>query len=382
MTNIEFAIDLTWVRHKIVGGTESFVNNLIQGFIDTDYKFKIFLVTAVDNKHHFDKFERDCRIKLIVAPVKSFNVAKRIIWQNIYLSRFLVSNNINLCLEPVYSKPIFGGKKVKYVTVIHDLEALHYPKNHSLVKNLWLRLSWKNSIKTSQHIICISNFVKNDILNKYNIHKDKITTIYDPVILDVSDQCDFAIINQKYNVVKNEYYYTVSKLNPHKNLSTLIKTFGEIKKRNIKDLPCKLIISGIDGGMKEELLNIAKEYSLVDQIVLTGYVDNSVRNTLYANAKAFLFPSIFEGFGMPPVEAICAGTPVLTTKMACIPEVTQNIANYVENPYSPDDWIFGMMNLKNNNYKFDQELYLPLNIEKKYLETINRVWDGHFDDKL
>ena len=96
--------------------------------------------------------------------------------------------------------------------------------------------------------------------------------------------------------------------------------------------------------------------------------------------RHFLFPSIFEGFGMPPIEAICAGTPVVTTKMACIPEITQNIANYVENAYSPNDWIKCMLNIQNRNQLFDFKKYLPRNIAKQYLSIIEREAKGFKND--
>lgn len=373
MDNIKFALDLTWVRHKIVGGTESFVNNLIQGFIDTDKDYEMILITAKDNAYLFNDYTRDSRIKNIIAPVESQSVAKRIIWQNLHLSSFLLDNGLELCVEPVYAKPILGSRKVKWITVIHDLEALHFPENHSWITNLWLRLSWLNSVKTSQHVICISDFVKKDIISRYGIAEKRITTVYDPIRIDVEKQCHFSDISEKYHITEGNYYYTVSKLNPHKNLTTLVKVFGEIKKREINDLPCKLLISGVNGGMIEELQEVAGQYGIKEELVLTGFVDNEVRNCLYAHAKAFLFPSIFEGFGMPPIEAICCNTPVITTQCACIPEITQHLANYVDDPYSVDDWIKVMRNVKNNNDKFNMSQYLPANIANEYLRIIQSI---------
>lgn len=370
MDKIRFALDLTWVRHKIVGGTESFVNNLIQGFVDTDKDYEMALITARDNAYLFDGYTHDSRIKSITAPIESKSVARRIVWQNLHLSSFLLNNGLSLCVEPVYAKPILGSRKIKWITVIHDLEALHFPENHSWMTNLWLRLSWLNSAKTSHHVICISDFVKNDIIVRYGLPGSRITTVYDPIQIDIENRCQFSDVSEKYGIRDKDYYYTVSKLNPHKNLTTLVKVFGEIKKRGINDLPCKLLISGVNGGMIDELQKVAGQYGLKDELVLTGFVDNEVRNCLYAHAKTFLFPSIFEGFGMPPIEAICCNTPVLTTRCACIPEITQHIANYVDNPYSVDDWIIAMRDIKNNNERFDMQMYLPANIANEYLRII------------
>ncbi len=370
---MKFAIDLTWVRHKIVGGTESFVNNLIQGFVELNIDFEMVMITSRDNSELFEKYTKDNRIKLVIAPVNSASVSRRILWQNLKLALFMKKLGIETCLEPVYGIPFFIRKNIKFVTVIHDLEAIHYPKNHSAISNLWLRISWRNSVRNSKKIITISNFVRNDILSKYNVNSNKIVTIFDPIVINVDEVEDFAVVKNIYDIYQKEYYYTVSKLNPHKNLSTLVKTFGEIKAKEIKGLPCKLLISGVNGGMKDELQKLKKEYSLQDEIIITGFVENSVRNCLYKNAKAFLFPSIFEGFGMPPIEAICSGTPVITTKMACIPEITQNVANYVNNPYSTEEWIKAMLNQQDFNYKFNPDLYLPSNIANLYLDVLIEV---------
>lgn len=373
----KFALDLTWVRHRIVGGTESYVNNLIQGFIDTELEFELLLVTSIDNKAMFEKYTVDKRISIVTVPIRSSTLLTRVIWQNIYLSKFLLKQQVKLCLEPVYSKPFINNSNISFITVIHDLEALHFPMNHSIIKNLWLRMSWLNSIKTSKHIICISDFVRDDILTRYSISSKKITTIFNPIIIDITNQCKFSLISEKYNVKKRNYFYAVAKMNPHKNLKTLIMVFKEIKERNIKEIPCKLLLSGEKGGMTKDLLEMIKKFSLEEHIILTGYVENSVRNALYANAKAFLFPSIFEGFGMPPVEAMSIGTPVITTKRACIPEITQNVANYVEDPYSVNEWIESMLNIQNKSNLFDSSKYLPKKIAEEYMEIIDFVGNGN-----
>lgn len=369
---LRFAIDVTWVRHKIVGGTESFVNNLISGFLDIDEEYSMVIIAAEDNVELFRQYESDSRIELCTTSAISASVIKRVLWQNFKMSKYLLDKELTLCLEPVYCKPILSSKQIRFLTVIHDLEALHFPKNHSFITNLWLRIGWRSAAKTSDHVVSISDFVRNDIISRYHINESKITTIYDPITVDVSEQRDFSEVSGMYDVQDGEYYYTVSKLNPHKNLTTLVKTFGEIKKKGITDLPCKLLISGVNGGMEEQLWEIAKEYELKDELVLTGFVENDVRNCLYSHAKAFLFPSVFEGFGMPPIEAICCGTPVVTTKMACIPEITQNLANYVEDPYDPDDWISVMRNITNRNQLFDVDIYKPGNIAMQYLKILHR----------
>lgn len=166
---IQFALDLTWVRHKIVGGTESFVNNLIKGFLDTKREFKMYLLCASDNKELFVEYGNDPRVQLVKTSAISSSVWKRLLWQNICMGSKIRELGVSLCLEPVYAKPILPTRKVTFLTVIHDLEALHYPENHSKLLNMWLRFSWWNSARTSEQVVCISDFVRKDILSRYHI---------------------------------------------------------------------------------------------------------------------------------------------------------------------------------------------------------------------
>lgn len=153
-----------------------------------------------------------------------------------------------------------------------------------------------------------------------------------------------------------------------------MKVFGEINKRAISTIPQKLLISGVNGGMQDELKSIALEYGIQDQLVLTGFVDDSERNCLYKNAKAFLFPSVFEGFGMPPIEALSMGTTVITTREACIPEITQGKANYVQNAYSIEEWIAALLS-QNDGTKngFDETVYKPSYIAEQYISILEKM---------
>lgn len=372
MSMIKFAVDLLWVRHKIVGGTESFVNNLLLGFSRLKDDYCLYLICAKDNYQLFEKYTEDSRVQLIITKAESKNVWRRIIWQNMRLNKLLEQKKITICLEPVYAKPIIGTRKIRYITVIHDLEAIHNPQNHNIITNIWLRICWWNSVHTSKYVVAISNFVREDIIKKYRRCDGKVITIYDPIIIKTKEQCSIEELYKLYGIKDNEYYYTVSKLNPHKNLDTLVKVFGEMKKRDIH-LPRTLIVSGVDGGQAALLKNLSANLGISTNVIMTGYVENSIRNALYRHARAFLFPSVFEGFGMPLVEAMSLSTPVVTTTKCSMQEVTQGLANYVKDPYSIDEWIEKMIKIENNSSRFKPEMFLPEIIAKQYINLLNEV---------
>jgi glycosyltransferase involved in cell wall biosynthesis len=370
-----FAIDLLWVRPNKVGGTEFYIRNILDGMLDLNDNFECILIVSKDNVETFSKYEKDKRFFCLVCNIKSANVIKRIMWQNFFLERLLLKHDILVCYEPVYSKPFISNKQIKYFTTIHDLQALHYPKYQSKLKVLWLRLSWWNTVRTSEKVIAISNFVRDDILKRYKVDPERVVTIYNAVVIDSDNLLPFEIIENKYDIKSGAYFYTVSSMAPHKNLITIIRIILKIKNENL-ELPRKLVITGIGGGDKQKILSLIKEMNLCENIVLTGFIDKAERNTLYKNCHTFLFPSVFEGFGMPPVEAILLGKHVLTTRLTSIPEVTENVCEYVENPYDEKEWIRKILSINiaiSNERSIDSYKYSLDYIARQYLETFGRT---------
>lgn len=337
------AIDLTWIRHGKVGGTESCVRNLLDGMMNCPtLDIQIYLLVAKDNIETFRKYENIEWFTLYECNTIAASQRKRVLWQNFCMGKLLRKLGINVCLEPIYGKPFLGTRGISFITTIHDLQAYHYPEYFSRARVMWMKLSWWNAVHTSKYVIAISNYVKNDILSKYHVSEDKIKVIYDAVVLDC-DNCNDSSELAKYQVESKKYYYTVSSLLPHKNLKTLILALGLLKKEN-SGVFCPLVVSGVGGKSKDELEKLIKENDLVNDVIFTPFVDDAERNMLYKNCKAFLFPSIFEGFGMPPIEAMAMGVPVLTTKCTSLEEVTGGLLNYVSDARSPRMWQTNLSN--------------------------------------
>lgn len=331
------AIDLTWVRHKQVGGTESCIRNLLDGFAEINpSEVRITLLLSEDNAESFAKYKDISCFREIVCNVKSADQKKRVLWQNTQMGKLLKKEGISICLEPVYGKPFFGMKGIKVITTIHDLQAIHYPEYFSKLRVLWMKLCWTNAVKTSHKIIAISEYVKQDILKHYHVPADRIKVIYDAIAINIED-CNDPDGLKKYGIEQGKYYYTVSSLLPHKNLETVIKAIAELKRRKSEKL-FPLVISGIGGKSRDSIEQLTKENEITDKVILTPFVDDAERNMLYKNCNVFLFPSVFEGFGMPPLEAMAMGVPVLTTRCTSLEEVTCGELNYVENPYSYNEW--------------------------------------------
>lgn len=366
----KIAIDLLWLRPRQVGGTEFYIRNLLDGFRKLEDTFHFVLLVSKDNRDTFVHYTQDERFTLLETDVVSAHIGKRILWQFFCENRFLRRHGIRRCFIPVYCRTLTNGG-IAYVNTIHDLQAAHYPGYHPFYEVAYSRLCWWLGAHFSRHIVAISDWVKQDIQTRYHVSGDRITTIYNPIVADRSQTVDFAVLQEKYDLEEHGYYYTVSQMIPHKNLGTLLEVMRQIKERGI-DLPHKLLISGVNSAAGQEVERQIRESGLEREVILTGFVENAERNTLYAHCRAFLFPSVFEGFGMPPVEAMLFGSVVITTDRSSIPEVTQGKANYVNAPYDAEAWIRAMRQPQNRIAEVDFDRYDQMKLARQYLELLLR----------
>lgn len=333
---MRIGIDLLWVRPGICGGTESFIRNLMTGFGTYDKENEYVLFTAADNHDSFAYYGDYSNMRLHKCGVNCANQGKRILWENLHLDKEAAKEKVDVMYIPVYSKPFTWGNKIPYVSTIHDVQALHYPEYFSFVRRCFLKRTWRYACKSSARVVASSDDCRKDLIARYPKVKEKAITIYIPIITEESGEA-FEKLEDRYDIAQGEYYYCVSSLLPHKNLETLLKVMAERKRRGVVP-QCKLVISGV-GGDTERFMELVKELGIEDVVIQTGFVSNGERDCLYENCKLFLFPSIFEGFGMPPIEAMRKGKNVAMTRKSCLEEVTDGKAVYVDEPMNVEEWI-------------------------------------------
>lgn len=370
---MKIAIDLLWVKPKHNGGIESYIRNLLDGFAALDSANEYVLFTAKDNADTFKHYLDDSRFSMEVCDISAFAVGKRIIWHNLHFNKLLVKKGIKYCFMPVYCKPLRKCNKIKYVTTIHDLQHLHFPEYFSLKRRAWMKLCWSRTVKTSEVVVAISEWVKNDILKNFGRKDTDVRVVLNPIVTDQT-KTPFDELQKKYNVGEDEFMFTLCSMLKHKNVMTALKVIEKIKNENI-DLPKKLIIAGISESDENRIVDYINTHDLKDNCIMAGFISNEDRNTLFEKSYAFLFPSIFEGFGMPVIEGLMLGSRVVTTKCTSIPEVSKGLATYVEDPFDVDEWIEKLKSIKETKKQvYDFPEYEKTYVASKYLEVFESVF--------
>ncbi len=219
--------------------------------------------------------------------------------------------------------------KGKIINTVHDLVFYTYPE--TMKKSNYRRMT-KNvcrSCDMSDIIVAVSQNGKRELMKIMNIPEEKIRVVYNGVDHD-RFRPDISEPNLPH--MPEDYVLYIGTLEPRKNLKTLLKAFSLTKAS--KD-GCKLVIAGSKGWEYEEIFSMAK--SLDIDVVFTGYVPSEKLPPLYKGAKAFAFPSLYEGFGIPPLEAMACGTPVVSSNSSSLPEVVGDAGLMISDPYDTEE---------------------------------------------
>lgn len=212
---------------------------------------------------------------------------------------------------------------------------------------IWLDLVLKGSCKRADIILADSQFSKLEIIKYLNIPENKIRVMYPGVDLELfhpdypEDEVKRAC--RKYGIEEKYILYTGT-IEPRKNIKRLIEAYDSLANDpDIEKLP-QLVLAGGKGWLCDDIYQAAGNAKLKDKIKFTGYVDEEDLPLLMKDAEIFCFPSLYEGFGIPPVEAMACGTPVLASNAAPMPEVLGEQALYVD-PFSVDSIALGIKKL-------------------------------------
>ena len=211
------------------------------------------------------------------------------------------------------------------VTTIHDMTYLRFPETMGQRNLQRIRRDIQSSVERSDRILTVSEFSKREITELLGVAPDRISVVYNaPSVAET--EAPFSQVKARYGI-QGPYLLYVGTLEPRKNIVRLIHAFEQLKEDG---LPHQLVLAGGMGWKTEEIQQTVSASSWGEQIVLTGYVSGEEKNALYRHADVFLFPSLYEGFGIPPLEAMRFDCPVVCSNAASLPEVVGEAGEYVD----------------------------------------------------
>jgi glycosyltransferase involved in cell wall biosynthesis len=274
-----------------------------------------------------------------------FNALKDIIWVQIGLPYNLIKNNIDILFCPAYIAPVLSPRPT--VVTIHDASFLRYPNTCDKLFRLYLKILLPFIKRRVDVILTDSFFSKDEIIALLKVPPERVQVVYcgcSKNFIVINDMIAIDNIRTKYNLPKN-FILHVGTLEPRKNITALVLAFNLLKKKEL--IEHKLIICGSRGWYYDGIYNKVRELKLEKEVVFTGYIPDDDLPFLYNMADVFVFPSLYEGFGLPVLEAMACGCSVVTSSVSSLPEVVGN-AGILVDPLNIDEMAEGILRIIND----------------------------------
>jgi glycosyltransferase involved in cell wall biosynthesis len=337
---LRIAIDAHSVGAQL-GGNESYALNLIEALaqIDSVNEYTLYVTTAAAHERFHQRWP-NFRVHRTLPHTPLIRIP-------LTLSTELRKHPVDV-LHVQFTAPPFCPCPV--VVSIHDLSFEHLPQTFNRRSRTQLRLTVRHSARRATRILTLSEHTRRDVIDTYRIAADKVTAI--PLAAPshfgpVADDKELQRVRHIYGI-EGDYVLTVGSIQPRKNLVRLIKAYAALRGAHSSNKCPKLVIVGKCAWLYDETLRALEETDVRDSVVLTGYVPESDLPALYSGALCFVYPSYFEGFGLPPLEAMKCGAPVIVGNATSLPEVVGDAALKVD-PFDISAITAAMDQLINNS---------------------------------
>jgi glycosyltransferase involved in cell wall biosynthesis len=255
------------------------------------------------------------------------------LWTHVRLSWEMIERPPDLLFVPSHVLPVAHPRHS--VVTVHDLGYHYYPEAHTLFQNLYLRWSARHNARSATRVLADSEATRRDLMRYYRTAGEKIAVVYpgcDESLTPVSDPALLAAVRARYGIA-GPYLLYVGTLHPRKNLVRLVQAFAALL-RHTQDRSASpdltLVLAGKKGWLYDEISTQVRKLGVEERVLLPGYVPDSDLASLLSGALAFVFPSLYEGFGLPVLEAMACGRPVVCSNASSLPEVAGDAALLVD----------------------------------------------------
>lgn len=308
-------------------GSGQVAAGLLKGLYDLDKKNNYTICLPNDPMGDLPKETKTWKYKII---------KPKIFWSKIALpfALFKAKDKPDLIFSPTHYIPQFSP--VKRIGMIFDLSFLHFPESFNKKDLIQLKVGSKFTVINSNKIITISNFSKKDILKNYGISKEKVVVAYPGYDKNTYKRIPKEKVSEildKFKII-SPYIVFIGTLQPRKNLIRLMDAVAKIEDLNLVVIG-KFKGQGKEGWMYDDILERPKKLKIEERVIFTGYIPSEEIVALLNGATCFVLPSLWEGFGIPVVEAMACGTPVVVSNVSSLPEVVGK-AGLLIDPKSTD----------------------------------------------
>jgi len=310
-------------------GTENYSLNLIRHLLalESDHRYRLyfnrppFIPPNFGGERGGASALRPCDLRVMSFPR---------LWTHLRLSWEMARRPPDLLFVPAHVLPIVHPDRS--VVTVHDLGYLCYPEAHRPLDRIYLDLSTRYNARAATHLIADSSATKRDLIQRYGTDPNKITVVYpgydEATFQPVRDEEAIEAIKARYGIA-GDYILFVGTLQPRKNLIRLIEAFASVQGGKYAS-QLRLVIAGKKGWLYQEIFRRVEELDLRGTVLFPGYIAAGDLPILLSGARLFVFPSLYEGFGLPVLEALACGTPVVCSHTSSLPEVAGDAALLVD----------------------------------------------------
>lgn len=322
---MNIGIDIRVLGSRTKSGIEEYTENLVQEMLtlDSGIKYKFFYTS---HKNRLPDYEW---LQLSNVQMFDYKIPSKVLFASSYIFNSPKIDELiegaDVFFSPHFLRTPLSGQ-CRRVTTFHDLSYVHYPDFFSWQGRLWHGIGMRPSVQSrfTDKIIAVSESTQKDLISQYDIDPAKIKVIYSGIAKDIFRPDEESLKKfRKENNLPQKFILYLGKLEPRKNIVNLIRAFNIVQSK-MKDT--HLVIAGSKGWLYEDIFKEIGESPANNKIIVKDYVPNDLRSYYYALASVFAYPSFFEGFGFPPLEAMACGTPVVVSNRSSLPEVVGKCA--------------------------------------------------------
>ena len=273
---------------------------------------------------------RHAQITYVSAPWPELQPAVRVAWEQITLPNLIRQKHIDVLHSPVNVLPTWLPSTCASVVTLHDLAFLRFPEVLTRAKRLYHYTFTIRSLRRATMLIAVSESTRQDAHELVGIPLEKIQTVYPCIperVSNVPEEGEIALFRQKKGLNEGYILY-LGTLEPRKNIPTLIDAYAKLRQNStVRE---KLVLAGGKGWLYDEIFEKVRQLNMEAEVIFPGFVADSEQALWYAAASAFVYPSLYEGFGLPVAEALASGIPTVTSNVSSLPEAGAGVALCVD----------------------------------------------------